>query len=148
MYSYESVPGRRTQDRDNPIPERRPYDYRLAAGGLMRQINISEENFRKLIELKNHWSFQHRRVTNPKVVQILEELKLKIFGYNSSMSDAQIDEIACKKTKEQLQEEAERFSNVYRDLLVSGYDFEPEYTIDDHIKKMLEVIDQDGDISL
>jgi predicted CopG family antitoxin len=112
----------------------------------MRQINISEENFRKLIELKNHWSFQHRRVTNPKVIQVLEELKLKIFGYNSSMSDAQIDEIARKKTKEQLLEEAERFSNVYKDLLVSGYDFEPEYTIDEHIRKMLEIVDQGGDI--
>ena len=113
----------------------------------MRQINISEENFRKLIELKNHWSFQRGQVTNPKVIQVLEELKLKIFGYNSSMSDARIDEIARKKTKEQLQEDAERFSNVYKDLLASGYDFEPEYTIDEHIKKMLEIVDQGGDIS-
>jgi len=110
---------------------------------LLRQIQISEENFRKLIELKNHWSFQHRRVTNPKVIKILEELKLKIFGYNSSMSDAQIEEIARKKNKAQLQEESERFSNVYRDLLRSGYDFEPEYTIDKHIKKMLDVINQE-----
>ncbi len=109
----------------------------------MRQIQVSEETFRKLIELKNHWSFQHRKVTNPKVIKILEELKLKIFGYNSSMSDAQIEEIARKKSKAQLQEESERFSNVYRDLLVSGYDFEPEYTIDEHIKKMLDVINQE-----
>lgn len=109
----------------------------------MRQIQVSEETFRKLIELKNHWSFQHRKVTNPKVIKILEELKLKIFGYNSSMSDAQIEEIARKKSKAQLQEESERFSNVYRDLLASGYDFEPEYTIDEHIKKMLDVINQE-----
>ena len=109
----------------------------------MRQIQVSEETFRKLIELKNHWSFQHRKVTNPKVIKILEELKLKIFGYNSSMSDAQIEEIARKKSKAQLQEESERFSNVYRDLLVSGYDFEPEYTIDEHIKRMLDVINQE-----
>lgn len=112
----------------------------------MRQIQISEQTFRKLIELKNHWSFQHRRVTNPKVIKILEELKLKIFGYNSLMSDAQIEEITHKKSRNQLEEESERFSNVYRDLLVSGYDFEPEYTIDEHIRKMLEVIDQGGDI--
>ncbi|MEE9564727.1 MAG: hypothetical protein V3V63_03355 [Candidatus Hydrothermarchaeaceae archaeon] len=109
----------------------------------MRQIQVSEETFRKLIELKNHWSFQHRKITNPKVIKVLEELKLKIFGYNSSMSDAQIEEIARKKSKAQLQEESERFSNVYRDLLVSGYDFEPEYTIDEHIKKMLDVINQE-----
>ena len=109
----------------------------------MRQIQVSEETFRKLIELKNHWSFQHRKITNPKVIKILEELKLKIFGYNSSMSDAQIEEIARKKSKAQLQEESERFSNVYRDLLVSGYDFEPEYTIDEHIKRMLDVINQE-----
>jgi len=109
----------------------------------LRQIQVSEETFRKLIELKNHWSFQHRKVTNPKVIKILEELKLKIFGYNSSMSDAQIEEIARKKSKAQLQEESERFSNVYRDLLVSGYDFEPEYTIDEHIKRMLDVINQE-----
>lgn len=113
----------------------------------MRQIQLSEENFRKLVELKNHWSFQHGRVTNPKVVKVLEELKLKIFGYNSSTPDAQIDEIARKKSKAQLEEESERFSNVYRDLLVSGYDFEPEYTIDEHIKKMLDVV-QGGDVSL
>ncbi len=109
----------------------------------MRQIQVSEETFRKLIELKNHWSFQHRKITNPKVIKVLEELKLKIFGYNSSMSDAQIEEIARKKSKAQLQEESERFSNVYRDLLVSGYDFEPEYTIDEHIKRMLDVINQE-----
>lgn len=115
---------------------------------LLRQIQLSEESFRRLIELKNHWSFQHRKVTNPKVIKILEELKLKIFGYNSSTPHAQIDEIARRKSRDQLEEESERFSNVYRELLVSGYDFEPEYTIDEHIKKMLDVINQGGDISL
>ena len=92
----------------------------------MKNIEISDATQRRLMSLKNHWSFQHRKITNPKVIKILEELKLKIFGYNSSMSDAQIEEIARKKSKAQLQEESERFSNVYRDLLVSGYDFAQE----------------------
>ncbi len=104
----------------------------------MRQIQLSEETFRKLVKLKNHWSFQNNRVTNPKVLKVLDELKLKIFGYDSSAPPEEIERISNKKSREQLEDEMEQFSRVLNDLLVSGYDFDPGYTLDEHIKKMIE----------
>lgn len=108
----------------------------------MRRIELSEETFRKLVELKNHWSFQHRRVTNKEVLRLLDEAKRRIFGYGNDASPEEIMEISRRKTRAELEEEAERFSKVYRELLVSGYDFEPEYTFDMHIRKMIEAINR------
>jgi predicted CopG family antitoxin len=114
----------------------------LVTGGLMRQIQLSEETFRKLVKLKNHWSFQNNRVTNPKVLKVLDELKSKIFGYDSSASAEEIERISNQKTRDQLEDEMERFSRVLDDLLVSGYDFDPSYTFDEHIQKMIESLEE------
>jgi hypothetical protein len=112
----------------------------------MRQVPLSEDTFRRVVELKNHWSFQYRKVTNPQVLKILDEIKRQIFGYDSSTPIEEIEEISRKKTRDQLEEERERFSRAYKELLVSGYDFEPEYTIDEHIRKMVEVINQGEEV--
>ena len=108
----------------------------------MRQIQLSEETFRKLVKLKNHWSFQNNRVTNPKVLKVLDELKSKIFGHDSSASPEEIERISNKKSRDQLEDEMERFSRVLNDLLASGYDFDPSYTLDEHIKKMIETFEE------
>jgi hypothetical protein len=108
----------------------------------MRQVQLSEGTFRKLVELKNHWSFQHRRVTNPEVLKILDKLKKEIFGYGSSASAEEIERISKQKSRDQLETEMERFSRAVNKLLVSGYDFEPQYTFDEHIKKMIEVLEE------
>jgi len=107
----------------------------------MRQIQISEETFRRLVKLKNHWSFQHGQVTNPEVIKILDGLKKEIFGYDSSASADEIERISKHKRRDQLEDEMGRFSRALGELLVSGHDFEQGYTIDEHIKKMIDVID-------
>lgn len=112
----------------------------------MRQLEISEKTFRRLVELKNHWSFQHRKVTNKTVLDLIEKSKMDIYGYNSSTPLKDMERIANSKTKDELQIEMEKYANVIKELLKSGYDFEPEYTIDDHIKKMIYVIDESEDI--
>ncbi|MFQ5975200.1 MAG: hypothetical protein ACE5J5_02645 [Candidatus Hydrothermarchaeales archaeon] len=112
----------------------------------MRQIEMSEETFRKLIELKNHWTFQHRKVTNKDVINSIEKAKMDIYGYNSTTPLKDLEKIANSKTKEELQAEMERFAGFLKELLTSGYDFEPEYTIDEHIKKMIGVINEGEDI--
>jgi predicted CopG family antitoxin len=108
----------------------------------MRQIQLSEETFRKLVKLKNHWSFQHRRVTNPEVLKIIDKLKREIFGYSSTASAEEIERISKQKSRDQLEAEMDRFSRALNKLLASGYDFEPEYTLDMHIKRMMDAIDQ------
>jgi len=108
----------------------------------MRQIQLSEETFRKLVKLKNHYSFQNNRVTNPKVLKVLDELKSKIFGYASSAPPEEIERISNKKSRDQLEDEMEQFQRVLNDLLVSGYDFDPRYTIDEHIKKLMETFEE------
>jgi len=117
--------------------------YRPVSGvRMMRQISVSENTFRKLIELKNHWSFQHRTVTNKDVLQELDRIKMEIYGYDSKTPVEKIEEISNKKTKEKLIEEMDAFSKAYNKLLVSGYDFEPGYTIDEHIKTMIKAIEE------
>ncbi|MEE8167953.1 MAG: hypothetical protein V3T58_03665 [Candidatus Hydrothermarchaeales archaeon] len=113
----------------------------------MTQIQLSEDTFKKLVELKNHWSFHHRRVTNTEVIKLIEEFKMRVFGYNSSTPVEEIERIANSKTRDQLEEEADRFAKGIAELLKSGHDFEPEYTIDEHIKKMLEVINDSEDVA-
>ena len=108
---------------------------------MKRVIELDEDTFRHLVKLKNHWSFQYRKVTNPRVREIIEKLKLEIFGYNSSTPASEIERIVAGKSREQLESEAERFAGAIEKLLISGYDFEPEYTFAEHIAKMLEVIE-------
>ncbi len=113
----------------------------------MREIKLEEDTFRRLVRLKNFWSLEYRKVTNPRVIEFIEKIKLEIFGYNSHTPEDEVDRIVKSKSKEQLQKEAEAFSRAIEKLLVSGYDFEPEYTFDQHIKKMLEVIEEGEEIA-
>jgi hypothetical protein len=113
----------------------------------MRKIEVSEETFRRLVRLKNHWSFHHRKVTNPEVLKILDGLKREIFGYGSSASPQEIERVSSQKSRDRLESEMERFSKGVADLLVSGYDFEPEYTMDEHILKMIEVLEDREDVA-
>lgn len=113
---------------------------------MMSSVELSEETLGRLLGLKNHWSFTYRRVTNPDVVKMIEEFKLRVFGYNSYTPLEEIERTAKSKSREQLEKENERFANGLRELLKSGHDFEPEYTLDEHIRKMIEVIDQGEDI--
>ncbi|MEE8322143.1 MAG: hypothetical protein V3R57_00770 [Candidatus Bathyarchaeia archaeon] len=112
----------------------------------MSSVELSEETLRRLMELKNHWSYTYRKVTNPDVVKMIEEFKLRVFGYNSYTPVDEIEGIAKSKSREQLEKENDRFSSGMRELLKSGHDFEPEYTIDEHIRKMVELIDQSDEI--
>ncbi len=112
----------------------------------MGSVELSEETLRRLMALKNHWSYTYRRVTNPDVVKMIEEFKLRVFGYNSYTPVDEIEENAKSKSREQLEKENDRFANGMMELLKSGHDFEPEYTLDAHIGKMVEVIDQGDEI--
>ncbi len=71
---------------------------------------------------------------------------MRVFGYNSTTPVDEIERIAKTKSREQLEKENDRFAHGMRELLKADYDFEPEYTIDEHIKKMIEVIDRGDDI--
>jgi predicted CopG family antitoxin len=110
----------------------------------MRQIEVSEETFRALVRLKNHWSFQYREVTNPEVLKLLDGLKREIFGYGSSASAEEIERISNQKSRDRLEAEMEDFSKALNELLTSGYDFEPGYTLDDHINRMIQVLEDSG----
>ncbi len=112
----------------------------------MKEIQISEETYRSLLVLKNHWSFTYRKITNKEVIQRLESLKKETFGYDSTATDEEIERISCEKTRDQLERESERFQQGYRGLLGSGLDFEPKYTMDQHLKKMIELIEEGEEI--
>lgn len=109
----------------------------------MRGISLSEETFRALVVLKNHWSFQRNRVTNNDVLRALEELKRGIYGYDSTTPPEAVEELFKKRSRGENERDIERFAKAYRELLASGYDFEPEFTIDQCIKEMLGVINQE-----
>jgi hypothetical protein len=112
----------------------------------IKDIQCSEETLRRLLTLKNHWSFSHRKVTNDEVLEKLKALKNEIFGYEAGASPETIERISNEKTRDQLEEESERFQRGYRILLESGLDFEAEYTLDQHLRKMAELIDESDEI--
>jgi hypothetical protein len=114
----------------------------------IKDIQCSEETFRRLLTLKNHWSFTHRKVTNNEVLDKLKALKIEIFGYDSRASLETIERISYEKTRDQLEEESERFQRGYRILLETGLDFEPEYSLDQHLRKMVELIDESDEIGV
>ena len=109
----------------------------------MRSISLSEETFRALVILKNNWSFQRNRVTNREVVKVLEETKRSVYGYDSTTPPKEVEALFKKRSREENERDMERFARAYRELLASGYDFEPEFTVDQCIKEMLGVINQE-----
>lgn len=115
---------------------------------VMRDIQISEETYGNLLILKNQWSLNYRKITNKEVLEKIDGLKQEVFGYSSEGTPNEI-EAACKgKTRDELEEESEKFQRALRALLNSGQDFEPEYTLDMHIKKMIELIEESDEIGV
>jgi predicted CopG family antitoxin len=112
----------------------------------MPQIDVSDEVHRRLMALKNHWSFSYRNITNPAVIEKLNSLKKEIFGYDSTSAPEEIKRKTIGKTRDQLESESRRFQESYKNLLESGFDFEPEYKIDEHLKKMISLIEDSEDV--
>jgi hypothetical protein len=113
----------------------------------MTQIELSMETFRELVRLKNHWSYHFRHVTNPEVQKAIDEKKLDIFGYDTHTPHPEIERISNTKSRDQLEAEMEAFARVLTELLVSGYDFEPGFSFDELIQKMVEIIEDGEDIA-
>jgi hypothetical protein len=112
----------------------------------MHKIEITEETHEKLLTLKNHWSGSYREITNKAVLKKIESLKEEIFGYKRAATAEEIHRISTSKTRSQLEAESERFQNEFNRILKSGLDFEPEYTMNEHLKKMAELIDESAEI--
>lgn len=114
----------------------------------MMEISITNETHRRLLSLKNHWSFTQRKVTNKIVLTKLNECKRDIFGYDENASIQEIEEASLTKPREQLEKESEGFQRALNVLIESGIDFEPEYTLDQHLRKMAELIEDGNDTAL
>lgn len=112
----------------------------------MKEITISEETYRQLLALKNYWSFSYRNVTNQEIIDKLEACKKEIFGYESEPTLEEIESASKGKTRKKLEEESERFQRALKILLESEVDVEPEYTMDEHLRKMRELIDNSEDV--
>lgn len=112
----------------------------------MREIKVSEETYKKLLMIKNYWSFKYRKITNKKLLERLDSLKKEIFGYDSTANLEKINEVSMNKTRSQLEEESDQFQRAFKKLLESEIDFEPEYTIDSHIFKIIELIENNEEI--
>ncbi len=112
----------------------------------MLKIEITEETHQKLLTLKNHWSTAYRNITNNAVLEKIEVLKEEIFGYKSAATGEEIQRISTSKTRSQLESESERFQIEFNKILQSGLDFEPEYTMNEHLKKMAELMDESTEI--
>jgi len=109
----------------------------------MRELRISEETYQQLLALKNQWSLLYREVTNKEVVEKIDALKREVFGYGSKASPEVIERISSRKSRRELEAESERFQKALRKLICSGMDFEPEYTMEEHIRRMLSLIEEE-----
>ncbi len=114
----------------------------------MHKIEITEETHEKLLTLKNHWSLTYRKITNKVVLEKIDSLKEEIFGYSAATKPEQIVRISASKTRSQLEAESDRFQNEFNKILKSGLDFEPEYTMNEHLKKMAELFDESTEIGM
>jgi hypothetical protein len=99
-----------------------------------------------LLALKNHWSLNYRKVSNKSVLEKLSTLKRETFGFDSTAPVEEIERMSMKKTRDQLEKESERFQRGCGELLRLGIDFEPEYTFEQHIRKMVELIEDNEEI--
>lgn len=110
----------------------------------MKQLSVPEELYKKLLTLKNHYTFTSRKITNSEALAKLEEAKKRIFGYNNKSPKEEIEKIIKTKTRAELEEESEKFAKFYKELISSGIDFEPEYRIEEHLKKIIEMIESEN----
>ncbi len=113
----------------------------------MREIEVSEETFQKLLELKNHWSLNFRKVTNKEALQRIDAARREIYGYDSSTPVAEVEKLFSTRSKEENERDMERFAREMNRLVKSGTDLEPEYTLDEHIAMIVHVIDESEDIA-
>jgi hypothetical protein len=112
----------------------------------MPKIEITEETHEKLLTLKNHWSLTYRKITNKVVLEKIDSLKEEIFGYGPATKPEEIQRISASKSRSQLESESGRFQIEFNKILKSGLDFEPEYTMNEHLQKMAELIDDSAEI--
>jgi len=113
----------------------------------MPAVDVSEETFKKLLELKNHWSLNFRKVTNREALQRMDAARRAIYGYDSSTPVEKVEELFRRRTKEENERDMERFSAEMNRLASSGLDLEPGYTMDEHLAKMLQLVSESEDIS-
>ncbi len=111
----------------------------------MKNIHLSEKNIDRLLALKNSWSFSYRNVTNKVVLEEIEELKERVFGFSSGTSQGEIDSLVKNKSRKELEDESEKFQQGLDALITSGVDFEPEYTLDMLLEKIIELV-EDGEV--
>ncbi|GBE55868.1 MAG TPA: hypothetical protein ENH13_01025 [Euryarchaeota archaeon] len=112
----------------------------------MPTIEITKETHQKLLALKNHWTITYRQITNQRALDKIEKLKEEIFGYTSTATAEEIQQISNTKTRSQLETESEKFQRELQKIARSGIDLEAEYTMNEHLKKMAEVIDENTEI--
>ena len=112
----------------------------------MPTIEITKETHQKLMNLKNHWTITYRHITNQTALEQIEKLKEEIFGYTSTTPPEQIRQISNQKNRSQIEAESEKFQRELQKIARSGIDLEPGYTMNQHLKKMAELIDESTEI--
>jgi hypothetical protein len=109
------------------------------------EIKISEKTYNNLLALKNRRSFAHGRISENEVLSKIEVIKKDIFGHGSDATPQEIDGSLQGKTRTEIEELSNRFQTALNRLFESGLDFEPEYTMDSHINRMIELIEGGDD---
>ncbi len=112
----------------------------------MPTIEITKETQQKLMNLKNHWTTTYRQITNQTALDQIETIKEKTFGYKRTATAEEIQQISNKKTRRQLEFESEKFQKEIQKLIRAGIDLEAEYTMNEHLKKMAELMDESTEI--
>ena len=112
----------------------------------MPTIEITKETQQKLLTLKNHWTIIYRQITNQKALEKIETIKKEIFGYNSNTPPEEIRQVSNQKSRSQLETESGKFQKELQKIITSEIDLEPNYTINEHLKKMAELIDENTEI--
>jgi hypothetical protein len=112
----------------------------------MPTIEITKETHQKLMNLKNHWTITYRQITNQTALEQIEELKEGIFGCKSTATAEEIQQASNLKSRSRLEGESERFQKELQKIVSSGIDLEAGYTMNEHLKKMAELIDENTEI--
>ena len=112
----------------------------------MPTIEITKETLQTLLNLKNHWTVTYRQITNQTALDQIETIKEEIFGYKRTAIAEEILQISNLKSRTQLEFESEKFQKEIQKLITSGLDLEAEYTMNEHLKKMAELIDESAEI--
>jgi hypothetical protein len=110
------------------------------------EIKISEKTYKTLLALKNRLSFAHGRISENEVLSKIEAIKKDIFCHGSDATPQEIERSLQGKTRTEIEELSNRFQTALNRLFESGLDFEPEYTMDSHINRVIELIEGEDDL--